>query len=88
MRFHVQVGRMLLDSCIFIHLSRDEDKFLLLLEMLHKLYAVVNLQCCEGNPDTLTHHEIMLPGQLLAKFFKEKVEDVVREIAEQVQRLV
>ena len=35
----------------------------------------VNQQCCEDNPDALTHHELLLPGHLLAKFAKEKLED-------------
>jgi hypothetical protein len=35
----------------------------------------VDGQCCEDNPDALTHHELLLPGHLLLKFFKEKLED-------------
>lgn len=69
---------------MFIHLDDDTDKFLLLMEMLHKLYALVNLQCCEDSPDALTHHELLLPGQLLVKFFKEKAEEAVHELGEQV----
>lgn len=80
----VQVGHRLLRDCCFIHLDSDSDKFMLLMEMLHKLYALVNKQCCEDNPDTLTHHEILLPGQLLQKFFKEKVEVALSDLAEQV----
>jgi DNA-directed RNA polymerase beta subunit len=84
-RVRVQVGRQLLKQCCFIHLDDDGDKFLLLMEMLHKLYALVNLQCCEDNPDTLTHHEILLPGQLLVKLFKEKVEEAMTGMVEQVR---
>jgi hypothetical protein len=54
-------------SYIFIHLDKPSDKLALLLQMLHKLYALVNQQCCEDNPDALTHHELLLPGHLLAK---------------------
>jgi DNA-directed RNA polymerase I subunit RPA2 len=81
----VQVGRRLLRHYIFVHLAADADKFLLLLEMLHKLYALVNLLCCEDNPDAMTHHEILLPGQLLAKYFKEKVEEALGDLAEQAR---
>lgn len=35
----------------------------------------VNRNCCEDNADALTHHELLMPGQLLAKFVKEKLED-------------
>lgn len=81
----MQVGRRLLRHCVFVHLSDDDAKFALLLEMLHKLYALANLQCCEDNPDGLTYHEILLPGQLLAKFFKEQVETALAEFAEHVR---
>ena len=81
----MQVGQRLLQRHVFIHLEDDSDKFLLLMEMLHKLYALVNLQCCEDSPDALTHHEILLPGQLLVKYFKEKAEEAVHELGEQAR---
>ena len=34
-----------------------------------------NSACCEDNPDALTHHELLLPGHLLVKFLREKLED-------------
>lgn len=40
----------------------------------------MNQQCCEDNPDALTHHELLLPGHLLAKFAKEKLEDCLAAI--------
>jgi hypothetical protein len=36
-----QVGLQLLDDFVFIHLDHPLDKFNLLLQMLHKLYALV-----------------------------------------------
>lgn len=54
--------------------------------MLHKLYALVNGQCCEDNPDALTHHEILLPGHLLMKFAKDKLEECLLGFKEQVKR--
>jgi DNA-directed RNA polymerase beta subunit len=80
----LQMGVSLLQHCFFVHVESDEEKFRVLMEMLHKLYALVNLQCCEDNPDALTHHEVLLPGQLLIKFFKEKCEDVLTAFSEQV----
>lgn len=79
-----QVGEKLLSKCCFVHLESGTDKFSLLLEMLHKLYALVNLQCCEDNPDALTHHEILLPGDLLQKKFVDRVEQVLSETGQQV----
>ncbi len=36
----------------------------------------VNSACCEDNADALTHHEILMPGQLLCKFMKVGAECV------------
>ena len=60
---------------LFVHLEHPLDKLNLLLAMIHKLYALVGGQCCDDNPDALTHHEIMLPGQLLCKFLQDKLQE-------------
>lgn len=60
---------------LFVHLEHPLDKLNLLLAMLHKLYALVGGQCSEDNPDALTHHEILLPGQLLCKFLQDKLQE-------------
>ncbi|PNW80548.1 hypothetical protein CHLRE_07g322176v5 [Chlamydomonas reinhardtii] len=74
-----EVGEALLAEYVFIHLdpARPADKLNLLVAMLHKLYALVCGACAEDNPDALTHHEILLPGHLLLKFMKEKLEDTL-----------
>jgi DNA-directed RNA polymerase I subunit RPA2 len=82
----LQVGEKVIKDFVFVHLESVESKFNLLVQMLLKLYALVNFQCCEDDPDALTHHEILLPGQLLAKFFKEKVEEGLSEFVQQVHR--
>lgn len=131
----------LLEEFVFIHLEQPLDKFNLLLQMLHKLYALVgcpaacrtawridashdtrsasavvespwasvillwaawqisfdlmahmcatsqaNGKCCEDNPDANTFHEILLPGHLLCKFMKEKLEDCLARFSAQVRR--
>ena len=81
-----QVGEKVVRNFVFVHLESTDSKFHLLMQMLHKLYALVNFQCCDDNPDALSHHEILLPGQLLAKYFKEKVEDSLSEFVQQVHR--
>lgn len=53
--------------------------------MLHKLYALVNSACCDDNPDALTSHEILLPGHFLCKFLREKLEDCLDALKEQVR---
>lgn len=80
----MQVGEKVMENFVFVHLKTLDGKFNVLIQMLHKLYALVNFQCCEDNPDALSHHEILLPGQLLAKYFKEKVEEGLSEFVQQV----
>jgi DNA-directed RNA polymerase I subunit RPA2 len=46
----------------------------------------VNGQCCEDNPDALTHHELLLPGHLLLTFFKEKLEDCLQVLGEAIAK--
>ena len=79
-----QVGQQLLRECIFIHLDNPADKLALLLAMLQKLYALVAGQAAEDNPDALTHHEIMLPGQLLSKFIQDKLLEALAIFKEMV----
>lgn len=85
-----ECGRKLLKDYVFMHLERDEDKAGLLVLMLQKLYALVNSQCCEDNPDALVMHEILQPGHLLCKFMRERLEDCMiaaREQCEKDQRM-
>ncbi|MEW5303502.1 MAG: hypothetical protein WDW36_006188 [Sanguina aurantia] len=80
------VGLHLLDKFVFTHLSEPSDKLQMLLQMLHKLYALVNSACCEDNADALSHHEVLLPGHLLMKFLREKLEDCMLGFKEAVKR--
>ncbi|GAX83529.1 hypothetical protein CEUSTIGMA_g10954.t1 [Chlamydomonas eustigma] len=82
----LQVGQHLLRQFVFIHLDHAADKMQLLLHMLHKLYALANSACCEDNPDALTHHELLLPGHLLVKFLREKLEDCLNTFKELVAK--
>jgi DNA-directed RNA polymerase I subunit RPA2 len=74
----------LMRECVFLHLDSPLDKLNLLLAMLQKLYALVGGQCSEDNPDALTHHEIMLPGQLLCKFLLDKLAESLEIFKAQV----
>ena len=54
--------------------------------MLGKLYALVGGVCAEDNPDALTHQELLLPGHLLMKFLREKLEDCLAVFKDLVRR--
>lgn len=54
--------------------------------MLGKLYALVGGVCAEDNPDALTHHELLLPGHLLMKFLREKLEDCLGVFKDMIRR--
>lgn len=81
-----QVGEHVLRTFLFIHLDDGRDKMQLAYSMLLKLYALANGQCCEDNPDALTHHEVLLPGHLLLKFMREQLETCLDLLKQQVAR--
>ena len=61
----LQAGMQLLREHVFIHLEHPADKLNLLLAMLNKLFALASGECCEDNPDALTHHEVCMGTLLL-----------------------
>ena len=81
----MQVGQQLMREYIFLHLDQPLDKLNLLLAMLQKLYALAGGQCSEDNPDALTHHEVLLPGQLLCKFLQDKLQECLEIFKAQVR---
>lgn len=52
----VEAGQILLDRYILVHLHNNEEKFLLLLEMIVKLYRLANDEIAPDNPDSLNNH--------------------------------
>eukprot|EP00798_Chlamydomonas_sp_ICE-L_P010691 gene10691-12383_t len=71
---------------IVLGLPARKTDFETLIQMLHKLYALVTSSCCEDNADALTHHELLMPGHLLLKFMKEKLEDCLSIFKDQVMK--
>ncbi|GMH37284.1 hypothetical protein BSKO_05157 [Bryopsis sp. KO-2023] len=69
---------------VFCHLRSMEEKYHVLIEMIHKLYAFVNSLCCEDNQDALTTHEAMLPGI----FFMKCTWEVLMVYMDSFKRLV
>ena len=81
-----EVGCDLISENIFIHLDEGRDKIALAYQMISKLYALVNGQCVEDNPDALTHQEVLLPGHLLLKFMREQLETCLDSLKNQIKR--
>lgn len=77
----VQVGQQLLDEYIFIHVQDmiyniyDNDinilKVNLLYQMIRKLFSQVQGKIKPDNIDTLSCHEVLLPGHLYTMLLKE-----------------
>uniref|UniRef100_A0A3Q3GCL8 DNA-directed RNA polymerase subunit beta n=1 Tax=Kryptolebias marmoratus TaxID=37003 RepID=A0A3Q3GCL8_KRYMA len=68
-----QCANILLNECICIHLKSDAEKFYLLCLMTRKLFAYAKQECMEENPDSITCHEVLTPGQLYLMFLKERL---------------
>lgn len=80
------VGASLLRRFLFVHLNDDADKYELLLLMLRKLYAFVSGDAKPDNADALMNHEILLPGHMYLIFLKEKLEEALLSIRNQMTR--
>lgn len=56
------------------------------MQMLGKLFALVDERCCPDNPDAATSHEVLLPGHLLMRFMREKLGECLEAVLEGVRR--
>jgi len=52
--------------------------------MLRKLYALVSKSCCVDNPDSPQHQEVLLPGVLYGMIIKERLEEALTQIRNQI----
>lgn len=52
--------------------------------MIQKLYALVGGECCSDNPDSPQHQEILMPGHLLSSILKERFEEYIAAIRNQM----
>ena len=52
--------------------------------MLRKLYAVVSKTCSIDNPDSPQHQEVLLPGSLYGMIVKEKLEEALNQVRNQI----
>mmetsp|Transcript_829 Transcript_829/g.1612 ORF Transcript_829/g.1612 Transcript_829/m.1612 type:complete len:1156 (-) Transcript_829:50-3517(-) len=80
------VGKGLVEDNIFIHCQTGQEKFDLLIQMIRKLYALVQGTIKPENPDALNNHEILLPGHIYLMLLKEKMNDMLAGIKSTVLR--
>lgn len=52
--------------------------------MLRKLFALVSGECCPDNPDSPQHQEILLPGYLYGMIVKERLEEALVQVRNQI----
>lgn len=54
--------------------------------MLRKLYAIVSKTCSVDNPDSPQHQEVLLPGSLYGMVIKEKLEEALNQVRNQIMQ--
>ncbi|KAF8524756.1 beta and beta-prime subunits of DNA dependent RNA-polymerase [Gautieria morchelliformis] len=79
-----RVGVWVLEKVVMVHLEWPRDKYRMLLCMLRKLYALVKGTCCADNPDSPQHQEILLPGSLYGMIIKERLDDALNQLRNQI----
>jgi DNA-directed RNA polymerase I subunit RPA2 len=52
--------------------------------MLRKLFALVSGSCCADNPDSPQHQEVLLPGTLYGMILKERMEEALSSVRNQI----
>ena len=60
----VDVGRLFLTECICIHLYDPFEKFILLVEIFNRLYALAEDRISPDNADSPMLQEVLLPGSI------------------------
>lgn len=81
----VEVGKLFLRKVVLVHLQDDSDKFRQLLFMIKKLYSLVAGECAADNVDAAQHQEVLLGGFLYGQILKEKIEEYLLNIRNQVR---
>ncbi len=71
----LDIGRRVITDHVLVHLPSSRDKFNLLCLMTQKLFALVDGRIVADNMDTSMHHELLLPGPLIAMFVREQLQD-------------
>eukprot|EP00768_Dysnectes_brevis_P002220 gnl/Dysnectes_brevis/1713_a1948_1606.p1 GENE.gnl/Dysnectes_brevis/1713_a1948_1606~~gnl/Dysnectes_brevis/1713_a1948_1606.p1 ORF type:complete len:1139 (-),score=414.09 gnl/Dysnectes_brevis/1713_a1948_1606:136-3552(-) len=72
------IGRMFLARHVFWHLGEDGPaKFDLLALMARQLYALTAGNLNPDSTDATSHHELLLPGNLVCQMLSEQLEDAL-----------
>ncbi|KAI6659718.1 hypothetical protein LOD99_10708 [Oopsacas minuta] len=69
----IVVGRLFLSECVCIHLDDSFDKFLLLVELCNKLYALAQGKISPDNLDSPMLQEVLLPGSIFLSVLRSAV---------------
>ncbi|KAJ1727936.1 hypothetical protein LPJ72_005694, partial [Coemansia sp. Benny D160-2] len=83
---NADVGRLLLQRLVMVHLESDRDKFNMLAHMARKLYASMSGECQTDNPDAQQMQEVYLPGHLYLAIIKEKISDYLLGVRQQLMK--
>ncbi|KAL0218576.1 hypothetical protein P9112_004229 [Eukaryota sp. TZLM1-RC] len=82
----VEVGGYVLENFILVHLGSFVEKFSILMEMLRKLYALVNGTILPDNGDATSFHELLLPGHLASMVLRESLINWMKGIRRAIER--
>ena len=82
-----EVGKVLLDRLIFVHLdsSDSKGKFNMLVLMMRKLYFLVSGSCTVDNADSAMNQELLLPGHLYGMVTKELLQEYLLGIKKNIE---
>jgi DNA-directed RNA polymerase I subunit RPA2 len=81
-----QCGLFLLQQHMFIHLPAMSDKFNMLVYMMQKLYLFVAGDICGDNVDACSSFDVLLPGHMILKMLKEKLQEWLLNMSIQFRR--
>eukprot|EP00466_Bigelowiella_natans_P020247 jgi/Bigna1/86206/estExt_fgenesh1_pg.C_80315 len=86
-----QIAHHLLDHQLFVHISskdsnRNTSKFHLLLLIIKKLYSLAKGDIKPENADALSAHEVLLPGHLVLMVVREKLQDLIFGVKDNLER--
>lgn len=80
----VSLGKLLLSRVLLVHLTKNEDKYNMLMFMARKLYSVACGHSLPDNPDSPMHHELLTGGSLYGAYIKEKLEEMLSAMKQTV----
>jgi DNA-directed RNA polymerase I subunit RPA2 len=80
------VAKHILKELVCVHLSKNIDKFNLLVFMIRKLFALVSRKCGPDSADSPMNQEVLLGGHLYLMVLKEKIEGFLRSVRFELEK--